>query len=198
MQDSPSSRGDRVTSFDLQRRALVAIPTTLTLARGLAGPAIAWMVLVSDHTWLAFWVFVVLMLTDLIDGWLARQVGADPRLGALLDPLADKLIVGCSWLALGLRGWAPWWLVAPSLLRDVLVAAIWRVLRGRGVIWTPSKLGQIATSYEGTAIGILLFHGPWNGVHWPSVGVAIGVCALALSLGSAVAYALTGPPTSPR
>lgn len=174
------------------------LPTAITSFRGLAGPAIALMVLVIDTPFAAFWLFVVAMLTDLIDGWLARQLGADPELGALLDPLADKLIVGCSWLALGLRGWAPWWLVLPSLLRDLLVAGIWRLLRGRGVLWRPSKLGQVATSYEGTAIGILLFHGPWNGVHWPSVGVGVGFFALALSLGSAVAYGLTGPPPSER
>ncbi|HMV66500.1 MAG TPA: CDP-alcohol phosphatidyltransferase family protein [Myxococcota bacterium] len=175
-------------------RLLVALPALVTASRGLAGPVILALVLVIDRPWPAFWLFTFAMLTDLIDGWLARQVGADPELGALLDPLADKLIVGCSWLALGLRGWAPWWLVLPGLLRDVIVAGIWRLVRGRGVLWRPSKLGQVATSYEGTAIGILLFHGPWNGVHWPSVGVAVGVCALALSLGSAVAYAITGPP----
>lgn len=170
--------------------------TVVTASRGLSGIAILVMMLFTDQPWAAFWLFAFAMITDLFDGTIARATGGDPQLGALLDPLADKMIIGCCWLALGLRGWAPWWLAGPMLLRDVIVAAIWRQRKVRGVTTLPSKLGQVATSYEGTAIGLLLFHGPWINVHWPSVGVGIGGCALLLSIGSALMYVWDGAVSS--
>lgn len=167
--------------------------TVITASRGLAGLVIPALLLVFDRPWLAFWVFVFAMLTDLIDGWVARATGGDPALGAFLDPLADKLIIGGCWIGLLLRGWAPWWLGGPLLARDLIVATLWRRDRSSGVTRLPSKLGQVATSYEGTAIGILLFHGPWRGVHWPTVGVGVGLAALLLSLLSAILYGARGP-----
>lgn len=164
------------------------LPNAITGARGLAGPVVAVLLLRFEANLIAFWLFILAALTDLIDGWLAKRFGSDPVVGALLDPLADKTLVGCTWLALWWHGWAPWWLVFPSLLRDGTVSLLWRYHQGRGRVFTPSAVGQITVAYEGTALGVLLFHGPWNGTHWPSVGVAIGLCGLALSLTSAVSY----------
>ncbi len=172
---------------------LRALPNLITAGRGLAGPIVAWLLVVHLANWIAFWLFILAALTDLFDGWLARKLESDPVLGAFLDPLADKVLVGCTWLALGAVGWAPWWLAGFHLTRDALVAVLWERDRRCGVTWAPSMLGQLMTSYEGTAIGVLLFHGPWNGTHWPSVGVAIGVFSLLLSIFSAAAYLMVGP-----
>lgn len=169
------------------------LPHALTASRGLAGPVVAWLLLAHHANTIAFWLFISAALTDLIDGWLARKLGADPTWGAMLDPLADKVLVGCTWLALGAVGWAPVWLVGLHILRDLIVAGLWAWHRNRGLTWSPSALGQLMTSYEGTAIGVFLFHGPWNGVHWPSVGVVIGCFSLGLSIISGVAYLASGP-----
>lgn len=154
---------------------------------------VAWLLLVEMKAYAAFWLFILAMLTDLVDGWLARKLGADPRIGALLDPLSDKILVGCAWGALWAVGWAPWWLVVPSLLRDLVVATVWQLARGKGRQWEASAWGQVMVSFEGTSIGILLFHGPYLGVHWPSVGVALGIMGLALSMLSVVDYLVRGP-----
>ena len=154
----------------------------------------AWCLLFADgREGLAFGLFAAAALTDLIDGWLARTLNAPSGWGDLLDPLADKMLYSVSWVALGLRGWAPWWLVWPSLLRHAIVAAVWLLSRRRGLEWPASVAGQLTASFEGTALGLLLFHGPFLEVHWPTVGVVTGCIGLALSIGSALGYVLLGP-----
>lgn len=170
------------------------VPNAITIGRGLCGPLVLWLMLVADEPWVAFWVFAVAMMTDLFDGVLAQRWGSDRALGMFLDPLADKVLGASAWIALWARGWAPPWLVIPLLTRDLVVAVGWRLARRKGSLWTASRLGQVATSYEGSALGILLFHGPWLGVRWPVVGAVIGMFGLALSLLSAAGYALKGPP----
>lgn len=169
------------------------MPNLVTASRGLAGPIVAWC-LISGHHRAGFWLFTAAAFTDLFDGWLAARLGSDRELGAWLDPLADKVLGGTTWLTLWWLGWAPGWLVWPLLVRDLVVGVLWHVLSARGVTWRAAPLGQVATSYEGAALGILVFHGPWLGVHWPSVGVWVGLSGLALSFVSAIGYAVTRPP----
>ncbi len=169
------------------------LPNLVTLGRGIAGPVVAWLLLWADAPFAAFWLFILAALTDLIDGWLAARLGSDRELGVLLDGLADKVLTLSAWAALWARGWAPPWLAALHIARTVGVAIAWRLGVRRGVVFTPNKLGQVAIAYEGTALGVLLFHGPWGVTHWPSVGVLIGATSLALSVASAAGYLLLGP-----
>lgn len=173
---------------------LRVIPNLITAGRGLCGPVVLWLMLVADEPWVAFWVFAVGMMTDLFDGWLAQRWGSDRELGMFLDPLSDKVLGASTWIALWARGWAPPWLVIPLLTRDVVVAIGWRIAKGKGSLWTASRVGQVATSYEGASLGILLFHGPWLDVRWPVVGATVGLFGLTGSLFSAIGYAIHGPP----
>lgn len=161
------------------------LPNLLTAARGLAGPVVAWLVLVHGSSDLAFSVFLFAILTDLADGSLARALGATSDLGRQLDPIADKVLADATWLTLGLVGWAPWWLAGPMLLRDLGVGLAWLAL-GRPTVSAP-MLGRMKVSFEGVALPVLLFRSPWLDVHWPSVGVVIGSIALAFSVASALA-----------
>lgn len=164
------------------------LPNLITALRGLSGPAIAVLVLAFDLHEVAFAVFLGAVLTDLVDGWLARSLGASSRLGELLDPVCDKLLVDSTWLTLGLAGWAPWWLVGPMLLRDALVILGFVLLGGRG-LGAPHLLGRLMVSVEGVALGVFLFRTPWVDTHWPSVGLVLGLLSLALAVGSAIVYA---------
>lgn len=169
------------------------LPHLVTAGRGLCGPVVL-ALLLADEGRAAFWVFVCAALTDLFDGWAARRLGSDPRIGLVLDVGADRVLGLCGWIGLLLVGWAPPWLPLGILVRDASVVAGWVAARRAGRKYAPSALGQVATSFEGASLGILLFHGPWLDVHWPSVGAAVGVSALLASLASAVAYALHPPP----
>ena len=69
----------------------------------------------------------------MIDGFLARKLGCESRLGLLLDAMGDKLLAGSVWIALWAVGFAPWWLVLPIVVRDTVVVLGWTsVHRGVG------------------------------------------------------------------
>jgi CDP-diacylglycerol--glycerol-3-phosphate 3-phosphatidyltransferase len=171
------------------------LATAVTATRGLLGPVVAWLV-VHDHGVLAFEVFVFAICTDFVDGWVARRWGSPPGLGDWLDPVADKVLTTCAWVALGVHGWAPVWLCALTVVRDVAVVVGWVLLRVRGRRWRAGALAQIATAYQGTALAILVFHGPWLDVHWPSVGTVLGTAGLLLSLGALLSGPTANAPVS--
>lgn len=70
---------------------------------------------------LALVVFLLASASDALDGFLARRLHLATRLGAVLDPLADKLLVGFGILTLAWIGVLPWWLAAVVVLRDILI-----------------------------------------------------------------------------
>lgn len=71
----------------------------------------------------ALLLFVVAGLSDGVDGFLAKRFGWTSRLGAILDPMADKLLMVAAYLALGILHVLPWWLVGLVLLRDAVIVA---------------------------------------------------------------------------
>jgi CDP-diacylglycerol--glycerol-3-phosphate 3-phosphatidyltransferase len=153
---------------------------------------VAWLLLAGWSPAVPFWLFVAAILTDLLDGWLARRLGATTALGASLDPLADKVLTDACWLALWWVDRAPGCIALVIVARDVLVALAYSSATLRGRRFEPNLSGRLMVSFEGVALAVLLFHGPWLGVHWPSVGVALGVITLLLSLVSVAEYASRG------
>lgn len=174
------------------------VPNLVTASRGLLGLVVAGLLLGPGWNFLAFWVFIAAIVTDLVDGWLARRLDAYSSVGEWLDPLSDKVLTDVSWAALWWVGFAPGWLVAAVLVRDLAVAVGWAWAGPRGLRWRPNAAGQIMVAYEGVALAIFIFHGPWLDVHWPSVGVVLGAIALTLSFVSLIQYLVGGPlPSEP-
>lgn len=85
-------------------------------------PVIFWLV-VSGQPRLAFLLFVVAGVSDGVDGYLAKRFGWQTELGAYLDPLADKLLLVSIFVALGVLGTLPSWLVIAVVSRDILIVA---------------------------------------------------------------------------
>jgi cardiolipin synthase len=146
----PVPQGDRPRPRALAgsriRGEIRTLPNLLTLARLLAVPAFAWSY-ASRRPALALGLFVAAALTDALDGLLARVLDLRTRLGAVLDPLADKLLTVTGLVALVLDGQLPGWLLGLVLLRDGCIALAVVVLRasGRAVPAAPSRLGKYAT-----------------------------------------------------
>ncbi|MBA2321093.1 MAG: CDP-alcohol phosphatidyltransferase family protein [Deltaproteobacteria bacterium] len=169
------------------------VPNAITVSRGLAGPVVAALLLAGPYNFLGFWIFVGAIATDLVDGFVARWLDARTALGEKLDPLADKALTVPVWVALGLVGFAPAWLCAAAVGRNLAVVGAWLALGRTEVSVAPSRTGQVMVAFEGVALSVLVFHGPWNGTHWPSVGTALGVISLALSGASLALYAASHP-----
>lgn len=100
----------------------MSIPNFITLGRIILVPLVFWLLLSSEMK-LAFVLFVVAGISDGVDGFLAKRFGWATELGAYLDPLADKLLIVCIFVALGFRGDLPSWLVIAVVTRDILIVA---------------------------------------------------------------------------
>jgi cardiolipin synthase len=96
------------------------VPNILSFARILAAPYV--FLLLSTREWTAAMVWMTLIgATDGFDGYLARRLNATSKLGAMLDPIADKLLLMGAFLTLALNGTIPVWLAWLVLGRDVLI-----------------------------------------------------------------------------
>ena len=107
------------------------VPNVLSVLRLLGVPLFLWLVL-SRHDGWAIIVLMVSGFTDYLDGKIARSFGLESRIGALLDPLADRLYILSTLLALGWRQIIPVWLVVALLGREVFIASLLPVLRRHG------------------------------------------------------------------
>ena len=126
----------------------MSIPNIITLGRILLVPFIVWAI-ASSQMEIAFAIFVVAGVSDAIDGFLAKRFNMASELGALLDPLADKALLVSIYVALGIWGAVPRWIVILVVSRDIMIvsAVIVSWLFGKPIPMKPlmvSKLNTVA------------------------------------------------------
>jgi cardiolipin synthase len=131
--------------------AILTLANQLTLARLLLVPALVILVVYGHNGW-ALVTFVVAGLTDALDGLIARRAGQRTSLGALLDPMADKLLLLSTFVVLTLPGLnltnqIPLWLTVLVISRDVIIVVTVAVvnLAVERFTFYPSVFGKIAT-----------------------------------------------------
>lgn len=122
---------------------------------------IPFLIFLYQHNYdLAFYLYLLAGITDGLDGWLARYFGWLSPLGSFMDPLADKLLVVSSFIALAFIGSLPWWLVILVFMRDFTISlgviAWYRVVRSR-IDFNPSTLSKINTSVQLILVTLCLF-----------------------------------------
>ncbi|ABE62914.1 CDP-alcohol phosphatidyltransferase [Nitrobacter hamburgensis X14] len=98
----------------------MSIPNIITLGRILLVPIIVWAI-ASNQMEIAFAIFVIAGVSDAVDGFLAKRFNMASELGALLDPLADKALLVSIFVALGIWGAVPRWLVILVVSRDIMI-----------------------------------------------------------------------------
>lgn len=154
---TPASTGDapRLGPASVHRFGPTALATranAITLARlGLGTP---FLVFVARHgdSWAAAGLWVLLGVSDWLDGWLARREGAT-RSGAFLDPLADKVLVVGAFGALAIDGVFEWLPVGLIALREGYVS-VYRSVLGRRGISVPARFsGKVKTNAQLFAVG---------------------------------------------
>ncbi len=126
---------------------LVTIPNLLSVVRIVLLPVFLWLVLGPEEDVLALLVLVVSGVTDYLDGKLARRLNQTSKIGAILDPVADRLYILAVVVGLALREIIPWWLAVLLPLRDVFLFSLVPFLRTRGYSSLPVHfLGKAATA----------------------------------------------------
>jgi CDP-diacylglycerol--glycerol-3-phosphate 3-phosphatidyltransferase len=132
----------------------------LTVLRIALVPFFAWALVVDggDSTsgrLIATAIFVVAALTDRMDGWLARRSGTITDLGKLLDPIADKLLIGTALILLSWLGELSWWVTVIILVREIGITVM-RFFLLRYVVLPASRGGKLKTVLQSVAIGLYL------------------------------------------
>jgi cardiolipin synthase len=102
------------------KRALLNLPNLISLGRLLLVPLAIWLILVGNYGG-AFWVFVLAGVSDALDGFIAKRFDRRTRLGALLDPVADKALLVSVYVTLGWAGQLWTSLVVLVVFRDVMI-----------------------------------------------------------------------------
>ncbi len=150
----------------MSRSHSLSVPNLLTYFRLLAVPALAAVLFfVEGETgrWLALTIFVLAAITDFFDGYLARAWSQQSRLGQMLDPIADKLLVGAVLLLLvadqTISGWSLWAALI-ILSREILVSGLREYLAELNVMVTVSRLAKWKTTVQMVALCILLVGEP--------------------------------------
>jgi CDP-diacylglycerol--glycerol-3-phosphate 3-phosphatidyltransferase len=112
--------------------------------------------------------FVVAILTDSLDGMLARGLDLVTDFGKIVDPIADKVLIGGALVSLSILGELPWWVTAVILVREIGITVFrFAVIRDRVI--PASRGGKLKTVLQAVAVSLALFP-LWNllgeGMHW--------------------------------
>ena len=134
------------------------IPNILTLARILAVPLFL-SLLVEGENDAALAVFLTAGITDAVDGMIARMWNMRTELGAHMDPLADKLLVVSSFIALGIMGLVPRPLMIIVITRDVVILGgflLTAAIVGKSMEMAPSISGKLTTFTQLLSVTLVL------------------------------------------
>jgi cardiolipin synthase (CMP-forming) len=126
---------------------ILTIPNALSLLRLAGVPVFLWLVLGPHRDGIALLLLIASGLTDYLDGKLARMLNQSSKLGALLDPTADRLYIASTVIALTIRGIIPVWLLIVLVARDLVLLGFGPVLlrMGYGIALPVHFLGKAAT-----------------------------------------------------
>lgn len=163
-------------------------PNALTMLRILLVPLFGWLLL-SDPgdgalRWWALVVFLLAIGTDWVDGHLARKYGLITEFGKLMDPIADKALIGTALIGLSLLDLLPWWVTVVILVREVGITLMRFVVIRRGVI-PASRGGKLKTTLQ--AVGISVVLAPLGGL-LGDLGLWVMYVAAALTVVTGVDY----------
>jgi cardiolipin synthase len=139
------------------------IPNSLTLLRIFLVPLFLIAVIYGELA-VAFGIFLFASATDLLDGFLARRLGQETRLGLYLDPVADKLLIIIAYLVLGFFGLLPSWLAVVVFFKDLfmVIGVVLLAVLGAPLTVFPTIWGKITTFFQLATLALVLYKGVFH------------------------------------
>ncbi len=136
------------------------LPNALTIARILALPFCAWALFKNggnDSDWqiIAWCMFFVVGMTDVLDGRIARKRNQISSFGTLVDPIADKAFIATALIGLSILEKMPWWVTIVILAREIGVTLLRFAVIKRGII-AASKGGKIKSLLQNFSVGFYI------------------------------------------
>ena len=167
------------------------LPNILALIRLAIAPVMFWIILnpqlftesgydISWSYYFASLLFVVASLTDYFDGFIARELDQKTMIGAIIDPLADKMLVMAAFLGLMVVGDASVWAIYIIIVRELFITGLRTVAVSEGIDVSASWAGKVKTVSQMFAIGFLL-------MHWPFASLLLWI-AVILTIYSGLEY----------
>jgi cardiolipin synthase (CMP-forming) len=170
---------------------IVTVPNAISLIRLLCVPVFVWLLFGLDRRSDAAWMLGIVSGTDWIDGWIARRFDQGSKLGKIMDPVADRLLLGVGVLAIWIDGSVPVVIGAIVVFREVAISVATVALAAMGarridVTW----IGKCGTFALMLAFPFFLMGN--SGVSWADQALVVGwlaiVPAIALSYWAAFGY----------
>lgn len=173
------------------------LPNLITLFRLALVPV--FLVLWWTHFYIsATAVFFIASVTDILDGYLARSRNQKTKLGALLDPLVDKILVTTGLIMLVEMNKIPGWAVVLIISREFLVTGLRLILIDHGIVLSAGVLGKLKTFLQVSAITILYLalslkqhHSDYESLAM-LLGTALFWTSFVITIASGIQYALKG------
>src|SRR6266540_2667721 len=187
-------------------RLNVNLPNALTLLRIFLVPFLVVVLLTKfeGREIVALAIFLLATATDFFDGWLARRRREITTLGALLDPIADKLLISAAFISLVEVGLAPAWMVV-VVAREFAVTGLRSIAAGQGILISASGWGKAKMASQITAVSLLILSERYEWVLlpgkialWIVVAVAIISGAQYFRLFLQRVMSFTGPTAPPE
>lgn len=177
--DTPASNGN--------------VANIITVVRILLAPLFIWMLLddagdLGTIRYLAAALFIIAVITDSVDGLLARRQNLVTDFGKILDPIADKVLIGGALVSLSILGELWWWVTIVIMVREIGIT-VFRFVIIRIRVVPASRGGKLKTVFQAVAISLYLVPtwlllGDW--MHW--VNAVVMAIALVLTVVTGVQY----------
>ncbi len=170
-------------------------PNILTSFRILLVPVLMAFLLLRfpGHNLAALGVFLLAMLTDAVDGILARWTNTVTELGKLLDPIADKLLLTAAFVCLVETGAVPAWIAVIIIGRELAVTGFRAIAAAKEIVIAASAAGKIKVWLESAAIVLLLLNPEWLGRFTAAPRVFLGLALTAAVLSGLEVFFKYGP-----
>lgn len=162
----------------------------ITLLRILAVPVLVLLLhfpskLVNALTMIGF---ILVALTDLADGFIARRWNLVSNLGKFLDPLADKLLISSVLIMLAAQGWVQAWIAIAIIGREIAVTGLRAIAADQGHVLAADSFGKLKAILQVVALCPLILHYPWWGLDPRPIGQILLYVALVLTVFSGAKY----------
>lgn len=166
---------------------IFTLANAVSVVRLMAIPVFLWLV-VENKLLTAFVLLLVAVMTDFVDGLIARKMNEITRLGQFLDPFADRLFIAATVVALAIQDIVPWWFVVTVMLRDALLGLGGIVMSRHGASTLPvKKWGKVATFSMLVVLPLFFL-----GAVFPAIGAITNSFAWVLALVTVVLYWVVG------
>ena len=174
----------------LNRQQILSLPNGVTILRILAIPLILILLFYMGRGYqlLTALLFLGAAVTDTLDGYLARRRGMVTTMGKFLDPLADKLLVVTTLIALIPAREIPVWMVIVIVGREIAITGLRGIAVSQDLIISASTLGKYKTVFEAASIFFLILDGSYFFINFRPIGLVLLWVALGIAVISGVDY----------